>query len=261
MGYMRKGVVLMVLLGLAFLAVSPQAVLNVWSYRAVRGFYTLPLARETALVEIVSGDVSGVETKLVEDLLGVTLQILETELNFRPQSTIRVIVDDGLILQDMSGSYQLGLVAISPPSLGSFDDNKLYGPMLHEMTHLAVDYLAHGNYPAWLTEGIAVYLELRHIGSTWIDVEQEKPWSEIEVLDQALNSGSLNGQAAAYWQSYTMVSYLYELGGQESLLLLLNHLGRGETMLNSVKRIYGIDMKHLTREALVSFRTRQEAVE
>ncbi|MDP3487482.1 MAG: hypothetical protein Q8S19_06070 [Bacillota bacterium] len=261
MGYLRKSIVLTLVLAVAFFAVSTQATVSVWGYRVVRGFYLMPFNAERVVVTLAKENAGHIEVPLIAALVDEALLILEAELSFRPQQTIRVIVGESLNSQGVSGYYQLGILAIAPPSPGSVDDNMRHGPMLHEMTHLAVDYLAHGNYPAWLTEGIAVYLEVRYVGSTWLDLEPERTWSEIGVPDEAFSSSAWDEQAAAYWQSYVLVSYLYELGGRDSVILLLNDLGRGETMGNSLQRTYSIDMSDLTREALVSFRARQEAVE
>ena len=218
MGDVRKGIVLILVLAVACLAVSTQSTLNVWGYKAVRGFYLMPYT-DTVGVKVVGTDLDRAEILLTKGLAEEALHILEAELDFRLKRTIRVIIDDNLHTQGMSGYYQMGIVGIAPPSPSSLESMR-YGPLLHEMTHLAVDYLAHGNYPAWLTEGIAVYLEVRYMGSTWVDMEQERAWSGIEVLDQVLNSWAGDEQAAAYWQSYVLVSYLYERGGRESILIL-----------------------------------------
>lgn len=255
MGVVRKTLVLAFVFAFACFAVSPQATVNVWGYKAMRGVYLLPYYEKSMVVNVIGGD------ETLRSLANEVLLILEEELSFRSQRTITVIVDEKLSSQGMSGYYQLGIVAIAPPTPSALDRETVYGTMLHEMAHLAVDYLAHGNYPAWFTEGIAVYLELRYVGSTWVDIEQERAWSEIGMLDASLHSEVWDEQAAAYWQSYALVSYLYAIGGRESVVLLLKELGKGETMLNTLSRIYGIDIDVLTREALVSFRARQEAVE
>jgi len=258
MSFVRKCVVLISVLAIACFAVSPQAVVNVWGYKAVRAFYIGPF---TAVMNVAGAHVAEADSDIVRALIDETLLILDDELEFRPQRSIRVLVDDRLTSRGISGSYQLGTIAVASPSRGTFDQNSLKGTLLHEMTHLAVDYLAHGNYPGWLTEGLAIYLEVRHSGATWIDLRLARTWSKIEDVEAALNSQSLDEQAAAYWQSYIMVSYLYEQGGSESITFLLSELGRGETMRNSLKKAYSIDIDDLDRDALVSFLARQEAVE
>ena len=258
MGRVRKGVVLICVLAIACYAVSPQAVINVLGYKAVRAFHIGPF---NAVVKVVGVDVASAETDIIRARADEALRILENELDFRPQRSIGVLVDDRLTSRGISGYYQLGTIVIAPPSRDDSADNSLNGAVLHEMTHLAVDYLAHGNYPGWLTEGLATYLEVRHNGGTWIDLRLERKWSKIGDVERALNSRSMGDQAAAYWQSYMMVSYLYELGGPEAMMLMLNELGKGETMPNSLTKAYSIDIEDLARDSLVSFLARQEAVE
>lgn len=64
------------------------------------------------------------------------------------------------------GIYWLGQMHILAPSAWIAGDRherkcafSLFGPMAHEYTHYVIDYVSYGNYPKWLSEGLAQYTE------------------------------------------------------------------------------------------------------
>jgi hypothetical protein len=144
------------------------------------------------------------------------------------------------------GVYWAGVVRIlSPldwlePGNSLVSTFKAQGPMIHEFTHLIVDELARGNYPRWLTEGIAQYIERQVTGYRLPGPEPEdiREWYSLEELDARFDQ--LPDQALAYRQSLMMVDYLVGKVGWEGLRQLLLELGRGATFEEAIKRITGV---------------------
>ncbi|NLO88731.1 MAG: hypothetical protein GX088_00105, partial [Clostridia bacterium] len=74
--------------------------------------------------------------------------------------------------QSAMGVYWAGVIHILSPGAWIDDrDKKEYretflrhGPVVHEYAHYVVDSMAGGNYPRWLTEGIAQYVERKITG-------------------------------------------------------------------------------------------------
>lgn len=257
----RKVMVTIALLALILVAVSPQAVTTVWGYRAVRLLHQLPARPEGIVVSAAGSTSEAFELRWIEQIAIESLAILAEELGFTPVQGVRIIVDTELPKQQIGGYYRLGTVVVAPPLESSLEEYRKVSPVLHELTHLAIDYLAHGNYPAWLTEGLALRMEAQHLGATWIDLAVERSWMPVSILDRALFGGNEKQLPAAYWQSYVMVEYLYALGGAESMRLLLADLGRGELFANALWRTYNLNLLDFSAQARDSLRTKQEATE
>ncbi|MGI9953536.1 hypothetical protein V3F56_14410 [Moorellaceae bacterium AZ2] len=122
---------------------------------------------------------------------------------------------------------------------------KAEGPMLHEFAHLLVDKLARGNYPRWLTEGIAQYVEEQVTGYRLPGPEAEeiRTWYTLEDLE--VHFDNLTDQALAYRQSLMMVDYLITQVGWEGIRELLLELGRGTPFKKAVERITGLELEEL----------------
>ncbi len=111
------------------------------------------------------------------------------------------------------------------------------GPVAHEFVHLLVDYKTRGNYPRWLTEGLAQLGEERIAGA--------KPFSEefyplkvsLEELDERFDDPA--------WQDYCygvargLVVYLVDSCGSEAVPRLLDALGRGESLDAALREASG----------------------
>ena len=76
------------------------------------------------------------------------------------------------LYESNQGVYYKGAVYIQTPGAwisdvaGIMKEFFLKGPMVHELTHLAVDRLTSGNHPRWFTEGAAQYEEKKVTGYT-----------------------------------------------------------------------------------------------
>lgn len=261
---MRRGrtvVFVMLLLATVYATLSPQSVVDVWAYKTVRAVSLVPQTKYGGTAErvrVVARDVGTGEAQLVRELSEEALDILEGELGFKPHKTVVVVVDAQLSEQNMVGYYQLGQVVVETPARLGMALYKQKGPVLHELTHLAVDYLAHGNYPMWLSEGLAQYMEYKHKDYMWFDNNAVHAWQSLEHVEKSFAND--NRVEAAYWQSLVVVTYLYEQGGGNAMSRFLKDLGRGEQLVNALERAYGIALADIERDALVSFLRRQEAV-
>lgn len=135
-----------------------------------------------------------------------------------------------------------------------YDQDQLKNTVLHEMTHMFVDVLAQGNFPLWFTEGTALYMEYDTLDYEWAaDVSMKKLFS-VDELDARLNSKDGN---LAYRQSFLMVRKLVETGGKKKLLDLIKEAGQGISFDNSVKDIYGYNIRQLGDRLQVELNTQK----
>ncbi|MDN5344181.1 MAG: hypothetical protein PWQ18_292 [Clostridia bacterium] len=111
------------------------------------------------------------------------------------------------------------------------------GPVAHEFTHLLVDEKARGNYPRWLTEGIAQYVERQLTGFTLPGAPGASGWYALKDMDYGFDN--LDDQTLAYRQSYLLVDYLIGRYGLPNLDRLLDRLGQGVTLDRAFQEVLG----------------------
>lgn len=237
---------------------SPQQAVFVSAYRAVRAGYmitTYTRSTEHGLVQVY-GQGSPEDRAIVVAEAERALDILRQELCFQPQHVVRIMVDRPSASR--SGSYSMGRVAVQAPSTfdGSFSAG---GPVLHELTHLAVDFIAHGNYPQWVTEGLAVYMEAKHLEEMWVDLEAPVAWRGIKDVERGFSSHLPAVQENSYRLSFYLVDFLYRQKGAEGMQKFLGVLGRGEQMEGALLSTYGFGLDELEQMVGVYLRYRQEA--
>lgn len=138
--------------------------------------------------------------------------------------------------EEAMGVYWAGIIRIVSPRdwVQSAEDLetafKTQGPMAHELAHLLVDRLAKGNYPRWLTEGIAQQVEKQITGYELPgpDPGEISAWYSLEELDKTFDH--LPDQTLAYRQSMVMVGRLLDKIGWEGIRQLLELLGSGRSL-------------------------------
>lgn len=142
------------------------------------------------------------------------------------------------------GVYWGGVIRILSPNswLDASDRGALEetfsknGPIVHEAAHLMIDYETRGNYPRWLTEGLAQEMERRLTGFKFdppAGFLNYYPFSALNDFD------SLPDQHLAYHQSYLMVRYLLQHGDDAKVKKLLAELGRGRSFASALEQTMG----------------------
>ncbi|MGI6605784.1 MAG: peptidase MA family metallohydrolase [Peptococcia bacterium] len=117
------------------------------------------------------------------------------------------------------------------------------GPLAHELTHLLVDEICGGNYPRWLTEGLAQYVEQQITGFTLGEPgpsAKAHPYA-FAALDKRFDEQE--DQYLAYWQSFQAVRQLLARYGQERMTTLLLALGNGQDFAAAFTETYGLTFR------------------
>jgi len=150
------------------------------------------------------------------------------------------------------GVYWAGVIQILSPNTWLRIDNPVRksqlflenGPVAHEFTHVVVDYKARGNYPRWLSEGIAQYVEYRINGVLWGGREASFDQT-LYSLEELADFSGLENQSLAYRQALSLVLYMAEVHGEGKLPEILAHLGRGESLDRALEKALGLNLKEL----------------
>ena len=145
------------------------------------------------------------------------------------------------------GVYWAGTIRILSPLDWVEDEEQLEtvfresGPLIHEYAHLLVDYRTQGNYPRWLTEGIAQYVERELTGYLLAAAaEDQGDWYSLKDMDEGFDL--LPDQSLAYRQSLLAVDYLVELKGFDGVLALLEELAAGKKISEALEAVLGQDL-------------------
>ncbi len=118
----------------------------------------------------------------------------------------------------------------------------------HELTHVLVGQLTFtclGEVPTWLNEGLAMY------GEGGPESDQQAMFDDAVKNNTLLPVRSLSGgfseesdkANASYAQSYSLVKFLIENGGQDKMTALLSALRDGVTVDDALQRVYGFNIE------------------
>jgi len=122
--------------------------------------------------------------------------------------------------------------------------------LLHELTHLVVHqatFSPYGQLPLWLDEGLAMYNEgeLDPVLRSYL----EEAISEDELISVRSLCSPFSAETEkallSYAQSYSLVEYLLDNYGQDSMLDLLTILKQGSTYDEALIEVYGFDIDGL----------------
>jgi len=159
--------------------------------------------------------------------------------------------------QSAVGVYWAGAIRLLSPHAWAPDDSpaelarvfRSAGPLVHEYTHLVLDYLTDGNYPRWFTEGLAQWEEYRVTGYVWNDPAGDLADRTVNQLYSVhdLESGfdALPNQALAYRESLSLVTYLAQDDGGAKLKAVIAKLAQHYPLSFAVNAVYGQPMDQL----------------
>jgi len=187
-------------------------------------------------------------------------------MGYIPQGKIPVVLyPDALSLnrsfgwaadESAMGVYWAGVIRVLSPDCWINGGNteevfKSDGPMAHEYTHFVVDQIAAGNYPRWLTEGIAQQVE-RKVTGFQIALTGPEEIYPLAKMDREFDL--LPNQSAAYRQSLAMVDFLTTKFGDDGLREVLHRLGQGESLNQAFATVFGISIGEFEEQFLESVR-------
>ncbi|WIV12509.1 peptidase MA family metallohydrolase [Proteiniborus sp. MB09-C3] len=138
------------------------------------------------------------------------------------------------------GVYYSGTINILSPKIWINDTenlNEIYefnGPVIHEFAHLLIDDITRGNYPMWLTEGLALYTEYKTTGFEWQNYDTVDYKVTLDDLDKRFDD--IN-QALAYRKSFEVVKGISDEWGFEKLRHMLDILGEGSNINQSARAV------------------------
>ncbi len=178
--------------------------------------------------------------------------------NYYPEDKVNIIIydDSDFLIKNTKlqkgkpplGVYYSGIISILSPEIWIDDRENLAeiyeenGPVVHEFTHLIVDDITKGNYPMWLTEGIALYTEYETTGFEW--GKNLKNADKLTIEDLNNNFEELNPNLS-YRRSFEIVYNLSEDRGFDKIRLLLDTLGEGNSMYKSTKTVFKMNLYDL----------------
>jgi len=136
-------------------------------------------------------------------------------------------------------------IGISPSEL-----NWGKSALVHELMHLVVHQATFGPYgqlPLWLDEGLAMYSEGELDPTLRSYLEEAISKDELISVRSLCSPFSAYSEKASlsYAQSYSLVVYLMDNYGQDSMLDLLTILKQGSTYDEALTEVYGFDIDGL----------------
>jgi len=122
--------------------------------------------------------------------------------------------------------------------------------LVHELTHLVVHqatFSPYGQLPLWLDEGLAMYNEGELDPVFRSSLEKAILENELISVRSLCSPFSAETEKArlSYAQSYSLVEYLLDNYGQDSMLELLAILKQGSTYDEALIEVYGFDIEGL----------------
>ncbi|MCE5286055.1 MAG: collagenase [Pelosinus sp.] len=114
------------------------------------------------------------------------------------------------------------------------------GPMVHEFTHLVLDYMTNGNYSRWFTEGLAQYMEYQVNGYEWRQASNMLNQELYSMPELEGNFDGLQNQSLAYRESFMAVRYIAEVYGNDKLQQVIVDLTKGQSVAKAIQTATGL---------------------
>lgn len=180
--------------------------------------------------------------------------LLTREANYTPPGQILVVIYPssaelnavfGWSAQESAlGVYWGGAIQVLSPSAwiearDSWQLGQIFwatGLMVHELSHLILDYKTAGNYPRWFSEGLAQYREQQHCQAAQSAYHDLDP-ALLYTLPQLEQFNQLDNEQLAYRQSLSLVEYLVAAGGPNAISTIVDSLAGGATFSQALQKI------------------------
>ncbi len=154
------------------------------------------------------------------------------------------------------GVYWGGTIRLLNPDEWIIDGDKRQtfikeGPMAHEFAHLLIDYITHGNYPRWYTEGVAQFVEKNITGFEFFNPAkynyQSVTYYDFITLESRFDELD---PGIAYGECLQAVELIAEKYGEDKVFSILDYLGQGKSMSQSFKKATGQSLESFEYELL-----------
>ncbi|MEZ4643563.1 MAG: peptidase MA family metallohydrolase [Chloroflexota bacterium] len=196
---------------------------------------------------LLDAAVSGLQT--LENDMGIELQ---SDVHFYIYGTSQDMRDAVLYIQDWAGGvafneYNIILMGVSPDIAESWGR----GTVRHELAHLVLGQFGRscigGHRPTWLEEGLAMVVEGDPDSQTNSDLQtgiENDSFAPLRSLNGAFPAHDA-AASMAYSQSYSVVKFLLDTYGQESLQTFILTLAQGEGYDEALTAVYNFNIDGL----------------
>lgn len=202
---------------------------------------------------------SGIAAMVLENAESI-YQPIANAFGYQPKEKVNIIIYPTRAALNKSfgweadesamGVYWAGVIRVLAPDqwIDSADQQEMSrifasdGPMAHEFSHLVIDYRTRGNYPRWLTEGLAQYQEYKLTGFRFTEPQGRLTGQLYAFKQMDKNFDYLPNQSLAYRQSLAAVQFLVEQYGDESLEKLLQELSAGVPLPKAIDSTIQLDL-------------------
>ncbi len=188
------------------------------------------------------------------------LHLLEEDLGIELQETVEFYIygspeemrDAVLYIQDWAGGVAFSehntiLMGVQPAIAEDWGRNTVR----HELAHLVTGQYGRscvgGHRPSWLEEGLAMYAE--GASSDKLDEDLNEAIRENSFIPLRSLNGAFpahgDDAGAAYSQSYSVIRFLREEYGQESIQALILLLAEGKGYDAALEQVYGLNVDGL----------------
>jgi hypothetical protein len=188
------------------------------------------------------------------------LAVLEQDLGIEVQDDVAFYIygssDDMreavLYIQDWAGGVafsEYGTILMGVPPNIAADWGR--STVRHELAHLALEQYGRscvgGRRPSWLEEGLAMYAEGEPSEQVRRDLDnglRDNSFTPLRSLNGAFPAHGAEA-SAAYSQSYSVIQFLNERYGRESIQALIQQLATGKSYDAALQEVYGFNVDGL----------------